>query len=97
MSASGKWPTSKIFLIDFIKHRWNPSPPPFLKGGCRTSQKLSQLGGGGGGVPKILVERADNTEMGGVDVEMRVATFLLVYSSIAFTVCGEKEVCFITF
>ena len=48
MSASGKWPTSKIFLIDFIKYRWNPSPPPFLKGGCRTSQKLSQLGGGGG-------------------------------------------------
>ena len=90
MSASGKWPTSKIFLIDFIKHRWNPSPPPFLKGGCRTSQKLSQLGGG---VPKILVERADNSEKGGgVDVEMRGCHFFIALQfNCIYCVWGKRS------
>ena len=48
------------------------------------------------GVPKLLLERADNSEKrgGGVDVEIGDCHFLLLYSSIAFTV---KVVCFITF
>ena len=33
---------------------------------------------GGGGVPKILLERGDNPEMGGIHVEMGFATFLLL-------------------
>ena len=48
--------------------------------GLRTFQKLSHLGG----VQNILLERADNSEKG-----MGVGTFLLLYSSVVFTVCGE--------
>ena len=44
----------------------------------------------GGGVQDILLGRGDKPEKGG-----GVATFLLVYSSVTFTVCGE--VLFITF
>ena len=52
-------------------------------------------------VQNFLLERGDKTEKGGskVDVEMRgVASVLLLYSSITFTVCGgESKVSFITF
>ena len=44
---------------------------------------------GGGGTKHILLERGDNpekrVEMGEIDVEMGVATFLSLYSSIRFT------------
>ena len=48
---------------------------------------------------KILLERWDNLEMGGIDVEMRgLSLFLLLCSSIAFTLRVEKsKVFFITF
>ena len=50
---------------------------------------------GEGGVPKILLERGDNSEQEGVNVEMGGGgggvTFLLLYSSIAFTVCVGKK------
>ena len=58
------------------------------------------------GVRNFLLERGNKPEKGGgVDVEMGVATFLLLYSSITFTVCvcvcvcvcGESKVPFITF
>ena len=45
------------------------------------------------GVPKILLEREENPE-NGVDVEMGgLPLFLLLYSSIAFTVCVCVCVC----
>ena len=48
---------------------------------------------------RVDVERGDKPEKGGVDVGMRgggVATFLLLYCSITFTVCvGESKVPFI--
>ena len=78
------------------EHRWNP-PPLIKRGGGRggrTFQKLSYLGGG---VPKILLERGDNPEKRGgvVAVEMGreggLTHFLLLYSSIAFTVCRVKK------
>ena len=53
---------SKIFYFYKPLHSWNP-PPPFIKGGeDRTFQELSHLGG----VPKILLERGDNPEKGGL-------------------------------
>ena len=44
------------------------------------------------GVPKISLEWGDNPEKERVDKEIGVGgdTFLLLYSSIAFAVCGEK-------
>ena len=51
----------------------------------------------GGGVRNFLLERGDKPEKGGggggrgVDVEMRGSPlFLLLYSSITFTLCGGK-------
>ena len=44
-----------------------------------------------------MLERGDNLEKNGIDIEMRGgegATFLLLYNSIAFTVCAEKKVKF---
>ena len=62
--------------------------------GGRTFQKLSHLEGG---VRNFLLERGDKPEKGGgrggrgVDVEMRGSPlFLLLYSSITFTLCGGK-------
>ena len=67
-------------------HRSNIKGRAVGGGGDKTFQKFSHLWGG---VPTILLKREDN---GGV------ATFLLLYISIAFTVCGEKsKVSFITF
>ena len=67
-------------------HSSEPPPPPIIK----TFQKLSHLGKG---VPKLWLERGITLKRG-VDVEMRVATFLLLllllffyYSSITFTMC----------
>ena len=43
------------------------------------------------GVRNFLLERGNKPEKGGgVDVEMGVATFLLLYSSITFTACVGK-------
>ena len=64
---------------------WNP--PSLLKkgGGVGPSKNLVTWG-----VPNILLERWGKPE--------KVATFSLLYSSIAFTVGGEKrKVTFITF
>ena len=61
----------------------------------RTFQKLSRQG-----VTKILLERGDNPEKEEVHKEMGVrgaATYLLLYSSIAFAVWGKSKVSFITF
>ena len=70
-------------------HRSNIKGRAVGGGGIRPSKNLVIWGGRGGGVPTILLKREDN---GGV------ATFLLLYISIAFTVCGEKsKVSFITF
>ena len=73
-------------------------PPPLsllLKEGWDLP-KIESLGG----VRKFLLERGDKHEKGGVDIEMRwVATFLLLYSSITFTVCvcgGGSKVPFIS-
>ena len=63
----------KIYFKDIV------GTPVIKRGGGRTFQKLSHLGGGG--VLKILPERGDNPENGGGG---GVATFLLLYSSIAF-------------
>ena len=65
-------------------HNWNPPP---LK-------KIESLGG----APKILLQRGDNPEKGGwCRNGYGVVTYLLLYSSIAFTVCGGKtKVSFIT-
>ena len=49
--------------------------------------------------PKILLECGDNLENGGVEIEIvggggagrGSVTFLLLYSSIAFTVCSGKK------
>ena len=57
--------------------------------GGRTFQKLSDLGG----VQSFLLERGDKpVKGGGVDVKMggAVVTFLLLYSSVIFTVCEGK-------
>ena len=40
-----------------------------------------------GGVRNVLLERGEKPEKRGVAVEMGGATFLLLYSSITFTVC----------
>ena len=71
----------------------DPPPPPKKGGegeGSRTFKKLSHLGGG---VPKVLLERRDNPKKGGgVAVKMGGCHFfLLLYSSIEFTVCGVKK------
>ena len=59
------------------------TPPPLLKGGQDLPKNESLVG-----VPKTLLERGENPE-NGVDVEMGgLPLFLLLYSSIAFTVCG---------
>ena len=45
------------------------------------------------GVQNVLLERGDKPEKGagGLDIEMGgPATFLLLYSSVTFTVCGGK-------
>ena len=44
------------------------------------------------GVPKILLERGNNSEKGGrgVDVEMGGLSLFSTLSSVAFLVCGEK-------
>ena len=52
-----------------------PLPPPYQRRGDRTFQKLSHLGGGGG-VPKFLLERGDNPGMG-VDVEIGGCHFFI--------------------
>ena len=89
-------------------------PAPLLKGwgggggGGGGPPKASQKrrrggggGGGGGGVPKILMERGDNPEKQALMQKWGVATFLLLYSSIAFTLCvcvwGGSKLSFITF
>ena len=41
------------------------------------------------GVRIVLLERGEKPEKRGVAVEMGGATFLLLYSSITFTVCGR--------
>ena len=75
-----------MFVIN--KHSWNPPPlSPLIKWGG---------GGGGGGLPKSLLERVDNSENlrrggGGCWRNGGVATFLLLYSSIAFTVYAGKK------
>ena len=43
-----------------------------------------------GGVRNVLLERGEKPEKRGVAVEMGGATFLLLYSSITFTVCGGR-------
>ena len=75
-------------------HSWIPPPPPLIKGGAGVGPSKNRVTGG---VPKILLEREDNPKKvgegeliqkwgggGGVD------TFLLLYSSNAFAMCGEK-------
>ena len=69
-------------------HSWNTPPPlpPMLKGGT-TFQKLRHLGGG---VPKFLLDRGYEPEKMGLIKKWWGATFLLLYSSIRFTVCVRK-------
>ena len=64
--------------ILMLSHSWNS---PLLRGEGRTFQKLSHLG-----VQNVLLERGDKPEKGGGGVD----TFLLLCSSIAFTVFREK-------
>ena len=67
-------------------HSWN-APPPLLKGGGYDLQKIESPGG----LPKTLLKRGDNPERGGgLMQKWEVATFLLLYSSIASTVCWGK-------
>ena len=71
-----------------------------MKKGGRTFQKLSQFGGG---VQNFLLERGDKPEKGGVGWgggwcrNGELPLFILLYSSITLTVCGESKVSFITF
>ena len=68
-----------------------------VREGVAPPPKIESPVGGGRGVPKILLERGDNPEKGGggVAVEMGreggLTHFLLLYSSIAFTVCRVKK------
>ena len=48
---AGKWPTSKIFLIDLIKHSWKP--PSLIKGGRGGVQDLPKIESLGGGDQKF--------------------------------------------
>ena len=85
-----------LFSIPNIVGPSRPPPPPSpllkgRKGGRgRTFQKLSHFGRGS---EIFLLVRGDNPEKGGVNVEKGgggVATFLLLYRSITFTVCEGK-------
>ena len=70
-------------------HSWNPPflPVPF--------QKLSHLGGRG---RNFLLEREDKPVNGGSWCwNGGLPPFLLLYSSIIFTICEESKVPFITF
>ena len=71
-------------------HSWNltPSPlaPPIIKGGGVGPS----LEGGGTKVCNFLLERRDKPVKGGLMYKWGVATFLLLYSSIIFTVCEGK-------
>ena len=78
-----------VQIIDFVNALSIVEPTPLKK-------KLSHLR-----VPKILLEREDIPENEGVDIGMwsrggggvggwGTVTFLLLYNSIAFPVCGEK-------
>ena len=60
------------------------TPPPSLLLGCRTFQKLSHLGQGG---TKFFARKGNKPVKGGGG---GVDTFLLLYSSIIFTVCEGK-------
>ena len=78
--------------------------PPLIKGGGgrgggRTFPKFSHFGGGGGGLPKILLERGDNPEKGGADIEMRGLPLFFITLQFNCILCvGEKsKVSFITF
>ena len=67
------------------QHSWNPT---LIKRRGRTFQKLSHLGVG---VRIFLLERGDKPEKGrGWCRNGGVDTFLLLYSSITFTVCRGK-------
>ena len=73
---------------------------PLLKRGegwGRTFKKLSHFGQY---IPKKFLEKGDNPEKGGEEGQYRngvVATFLLLYSSLAFTVCVCVCVCVCVF
>ena len=72
----------KRLLTDIVGTPPPPSPA-LLKGGQDLPKNESLVG-----VPKTLLERGENPQ-NGVDVEMGgLPLFLLLYSSIAFTVCG---------
>ena len=73
------WAT--IYILDYVTI---VGTPLLLKGG-RTFQKLSHLAGEV--LPKVLLERGDKSEKGDwYKNGLGVATFLLLYSSIAFVV-----------
>ena len=68
-------------LTQMINHSWNP-PTPLLKGGGRTFQKLSHLG-----ITKSFARKGgDKPVKGGGGFPL----FLLLYSSIIFTVSGGE-------
>ena len=78
---------------------WNPKP--LIKGGKGLGPSKNWVIWGRGGVPKILLERGDNSEQEGVDVEMGGGGLSLFYyftvQSHLLCVWGKSKVCFITF
>ena len=62
--------------------------------------QISHLGGGGGGFAIFGYKEGKPEKEAGVHVEMGgrgVATFVLLYSSITFTLCGTTVLFFYTF
>ena len=79
-------------LFQGINGEWQYSKlePPLIKGGHRTSEKLSHLGG----VQHFLLERMDKPEKkrGGIDIEMGVATFFYYFKVQSHLLCvWEKQ------
>ena len=72
--SRNSWKSQRILLFKVIDHPHSCTQPPFPS---PYLPKIESLGGGGG--YKILLERGDKPEKGGLDVEMGrgVVTFFI--------------------